>query len=90
MALSKSARLLARDKCYERHNQLNSRGAESNLSRTPALLPQELHPRIASAQELRAKIKALRDQGLAPVELAKRLGISRQRVAHHLKIIGGG
>lgn len=56
----------------------------------PSKPSQELHPGIASAQELRAKIKALRDQGLAPVEVAKSLGISRQRVAHHLKIIGGG
>ncbi|NMY78213.1 transcriptional regulator [Pseudomonas rhodesiae] len=53
---------------------------------TPSKAP---HPGIASARELRAKIKALSDQGLAPVEVAKSLGISRQRVAHHLKIICG-
>ncbi|MEX5502264.1 helix-turn-helix domain-containing protein [Pseudomonas putida] len=46
------------------------------------------HPGIAAAQVLRAQIKELTDQGLAPVEVAKRLGVSRQSVAYHIKNLG--
>ena len=55
----------------------------------PSQPSRDPHPGIAAARELRAKIKALSDQGLAPVEVAKSLGIWRQRVAHHLKMISG-
>ncbi|SEJ77416.1 helix-turn-helix domain-containing protein [Pseudomonas sp. NFR16] len=54
-------------------------------SKIPSLPPEIPHPIIAAAEELRARIKELIDQGLSQAEVARRLGVARQTVSNHLK-----
>lgn len=43
------------------------------------------HPVAVAAQEMRARIRELVDQGLTQADVARRLGVSRQTVSNHLK-----
>lgn len=54
-------------------------------SKIPSLPPDTPHPVTVAAEELRARIKALIDEGLSQAEVARRLGVARQTVSNHLK-----
>jgi transcriptional regulator with XRE-family HTH domain len=57
-------------------------------SKIPSLPPESRHPVTVAAEELRARIRELVDQGLSQAEVARRLGIARQTVSNHLKKMG--
>jgi transcriptional regulator with XRE-family HTH domain len=59
-----------------------------NGSRIPSLPPEAPHPVTVAAEQLRARIKELIDQGLSQAEVARRLGVARQTVSNHLKKMG--
>ncbi|KZL39463.1 hypothetical protein VT47_09830 [Pseudomonas syringae pv. syringae] len=54
-------------------------------SKIPSLPPDAPHPVTVAAEELRARIKELIDEGLSQAEVARRLGVARQTVSNHLK-----
>ena len=54
-------------------------------SAIPSLPSKAPHPVTVAAEELRARIRELVDQGLTQADIARRLGVSRQTVSNHLK-----
>lgn len=57
-------------------------------SEIPSQPVETSHPVTAAAEVLRGRIRELMDQGLSQAEVARRLGVSRQAVSHHLKKMG--